>query len=216
MDYFNTFSPIAKLSSFCLILAIAACNDWDADTFNFNGTYLNRELDDDEQINMKSPPGYDSEGELVKHLHKSLYGLKQAGHKWYNTLCRALADLGFRVNEADPGVFSAHEGDDTTILAIHVDDCLITGSSPQLISDYKQKLNKHYSLTDLGPFTGSLVSKSHAIMKHEPSPFPRPHISTPSYPVSHLVMRNPMLLQSHLAPVSAKPMLLQTTLKQPL
>jgi hypothetical protein len=151
VDYFDTFSPVTKLSSFHLILAIAAHNDWDTDTFDFNGTYLNGELDDNEQIYMKSPPGYDSEGEPVKHLHKSLYHLKQARHKWYDTLCRALADLGFRVNEADPGVFSTHEGDDTTILAIHVDDCLITGSSPQLISDYKQKLNKCYSLTDLGP-----------------------------------------------------------------
>jgi hypothetical protein len=151
MDYFDTFSPVTKLSSVHIILTIAACNDWDANTFDFNGTYLNGELDDNEEIYMKSPPGYDSEGEQVKHLHKSLYSLKQAGHKWYDTLCRALNDIGFCINDADPGVFSAHDNTNTTILAIHIDDCLITGSSPPLISSYKQKLNKHYSLMDLGP-----------------------------------------------------------------
>lgn len=151
MDYFDTFSPVAKLSSFCFILAIAAHNDWDTDTFDFNGMYLNGELDDDEEIYMKPPPGYDSEGEQVKCLHKSLYGLKQAGRKWYDTLCRALTDLGFRINDADPGVFSIHDNNNTTVLAIHVNDCLITGSSTKLISNFKQQLNERYSLTDLGP-----------------------------------------------------------------
>ena len=151
MDYFDTFSPIAKLSSFRIILAIAARNDWDADTFDFNGAYLNGELDDSKEIYMKPPPGYTSEGEQVKHLLKSLYGLKQAGRKWYDTLSHALTDLGFQVNNADPGVFTSHINADITILAIHVDDCLITGSSPELIVDYKNKLNERYSLTDLGP-----------------------------------------------------------------
>jgi transposase InsO family protein len=151
VDYFDTFSPVAKLSSFRIILAIAARNDWDADTFDFNGAYLNGELDDDEEIYMKPPPGYISEGEQVKRLLKSLYGLKQAGRKWYDTLFRALTDLGFQVNDADPGVFSSHFDNHTTILAIHVDDCLISGSSPELIADYKQKLNSRYPLTDLGP-----------------------------------------------------------------
>ena len=151
VDYFETFSPVAKLASFRIILAMAARNDWDADTFDFNGAYLNGELDDNEEIYMQAPPSYDSEGEQVKRLLKSLYGLKQAGRKWYDTLCRALNDLGFVANDADPGVFFAHDGEHVTILAIHVDDCLITGSSTNLISSYKEKLNSHYSLTDLGP-----------------------------------------------------------------
>ena len=151
VDYFDTFSPVAKLSSFRTILAIAARNDWDADTFDFNGAYLNGKLGDNEEIYMKPPPGYANEGEHVKRLLKSLYGLKQARRKWYDTLSHALTDLGFQVNDADPGVFSSQVENHTTILAIHVDDCLITGSSPKLIADYKQKLNERYSLTDLGP-----------------------------------------------------------------
>ena len=100
---------------------------------------------------MKPPPRYNSEGGQVKHLCKSLYGLKQAGRKWYDTLYQALTDLGFRVNDADPGVFTVQDDNDTTILAIHIDDCLITGNSANQISDYKRKLNDCYPLTDLGP-----------------------------------------------------------------
>ena len=151
MDYFDTFSPVTKLSSFRFILAIATCNDWDADTFNFNGVYLNGELDDNEEIYMKLPSRYISEGEQVKCLLKSLYGLKQAGQKWYNTLSRTLMDLGFQVNNANPGVFTSHNNADITILTIHVNNCLITGSSTELILNYKSKFNEHCSLTNLGP-----------------------------------------------------------------
>src|SRR6267142_119755 len=150
MDYFNTFSPVARLASFCMILAIAVHNDWEIHTFDFNGAYLNGELNVNKDIFMQPPPGYESQGEFVKHLHKSLYGLKQAGHKWYDTLCHALADLGFSMNNADLGMFYTHINNHILILAIHVDDCLMTSSSISLITDYKKRLNAKYSLTDLG------------------------------------------------------------------
>lgn len=65
--YFDTFSPVACLASFRAILAIAARNDWDIDTFGFNGAYLTGELDEDEDIYMQPPPGYKSGKESVKH-----------------------------------------------------------------------------------------------------------------------------------------------------
>ena len=104
VDYFEMFSPVAKLSSFCPILALAVHFDWDAECFDFNGAYLNGELNDNEEIYMYSPPGYDTDRNTVKQLCKLLYGLKQAGRKWYETLLRALADLGFSVSQADLGV----------------------------------------------------------------------------------------------------------------
>jgi hypothetical protein len=36
VDYFDTFSPVAKLSSFHTILAYAACYDWEIESFDFN------------------------------------------------------------------------------------------------------------------------------------------------------------------------------------
>jgi hypothetical protein len=79
-DYFDTFSPVAKLSSFRTILALAACYDWEIESFDFNGAYLNGELGEDEEIYMQGPPGYEGQDQdTVKRLRKSLYGLKQAG-----------------------------------------------------------------------------------------------------------------------------------------
>ena len=68
LDYFNTYSPVAKLTSIRLILAIAAHYDWDIESFNFIGAYLNGKLDNNEEIYMESPPGYKDNPNSIKQL----------------------------------------------------------------------------------------------------------------------------------------------------
>jgi len=64
-DYYDTFSPVARLASFHAILALTMCFDWEIDMFNFIGVYLNGELDEDEEIYMQPPPGYKGQGENI-------------------------------------------------------------------------------------------------------------------------------------------------------
>jgi len=152
IDYYSTYSPVAKMASIRLILALAARQDWEIESFDFNGAYLNGELQDNEEIYMEPPPGYENIApNCVKRLQKSLYGLKQAGRRWYDTLSRALTNIGFRVTHADPGVFILIQGEERLMLAVHVDDCILTGSSKRLVTEFKGKINKCYVLTDLGP-----------------------------------------------------------------
>ena len=151
------------MASFRAILAIAARYDWDIESFDFNSAYLNGTLNDDEEIYMQEPLDMSSGERSVKRLHKSLYGLKQASRKWYEELSRTLADLGIRASTSDPGVFLAKIDKDILILAIHVDDCILTGSSPELIAEYKQKFNDRCTLTDLGPiywFLGIKITRN--------------------------------------------------------
>jgi len=129
VDYYNTYSPVTWLTSFCLILTIAACNNWDIEAFNFNSAYLNRELDVDKEIYMQELPGYEpGRAGAAKRLLKALYGLKQAGQKWYNALHAAATDLGFHITKADPRVFITCIQEDVLILVVHVDDCMMTSS----------------------------------------------------------------------------------------
>ena len=102
---------------------------------------------------MQALPGSSTttEGTSVKQLKKLLYGLKQAGRHWYNTLSHMLAYLGFCTTQADPGVFLAHVEEHILILTIHFNDCIFTGGLAKLIAEYKNKLNEVYMLTDLGP-----------------------------------------------------------------
>jgi len=62
----------------------------------------------------------------------------------------------FRASSADPGVFPSKVDKHIIILAIHVDDCTLTGSSPELIAKYKRKFNDPYTLTDLRSIHQSL------------------------------------------------------------
>ncbi len=151
VDYYDTFSLVACLASFCVLMALAAHFGWELEAFDFNSAYLNGKLDEDEEIYMQEPPGYESLGEFVKLLLKVIYRLKQAAVKWYHVLHCTLIDLGFCVSSADPGVFYTWIGENLLVLTVHVDDCGMTGDSPKLIALYKWKLNDHHTLTELGP-----------------------------------------------------------------
>lgn len=89
----------------------------------------------------------------VVKLLKTLYSLKQAGRRWYDSLSRSLAELGFSKTEADPAVFHARVENDVVILAIHVDDCTISSSSTALQNDFKLRVGQKFKLTDLGPIS---------------------------------------------------------------
>ena len=97
VDYYDTWAPVAKLGSIRFLLATAAQNRWPVDMFDFHSAFLNGELDSDEEVFMEQPEGYEkSDRKRVCKLLKSLYGLKQAGRKWYDALCHALTDIGFK------------------------------------------------------------------------------------------------------------------------
>ena len=72
-------------------------------------------------------------------------------YKWCDSLSHSLADLGFQKLEADRVIFFAHVGDHIVVLAIHVDDCTITGSSVSLQNNFKARIAAKFKLTDLGP-----------------------------------------------------------------
>ena len=153
IDYYETYAPVARLTSFRLILALAARNGWAVDEFDFDSAYLNTVLGDDEVIYLEQPPGYETKDrkKFVYRLLKGLYGLKQGARNWYLALCRAMDELGFTRVEADHGVFFKRIGEDIIIVVVHVDDGMVAGTSKVLINKFKVEMNEKYKLTDLGP-----------------------------------------------------------------
>ena len=80
VDYFNMYTPVAKLASIHTVLALAACLNLKLHQIDIKGVYLNGELNDEETIYMHQPPGY-TDPALPRHicrLRKMLYGLKQS------------------------------------------------------------------------------------------------------------------------------------------
>ena len=102
---------------------------------------------------MRHPPGYreDNSGRVLRLL-KSLYGLKQAGRRWYQKFTQILSSLGFAQCKVDQAVFFKHTKSPRTliVIAVHVDDCTITASSTSAVEALKVGLRKHVEVTDLG------------------------------------------------------------------
>jgi Reverse transcriptase (RNA-dependent DNA polymerase) len=121
--------------------------------FNFYSTYLNGVLDEGEVIYMEQPSHHEvvDQSHYVVKLKKSLYRLKQAGRKWYNTLCCSLARIGFRRYMTDLAVFYAIIEKDIMVFFIHIDDSTITESSSELNKIFMTKIAKKFEITDLGP-----------------------------------------------------------------
>ena len=156
MDYFDTYAPVAQLTSIRTILAFAAAEDLETGQIDIKGAYLNGDLTEDEVIYMKQPPGYAMKGPdgkiLTAQLLKSLYGLKQAGRRWYQKLVEIMTKLGFLRSEVDSAVF--YRRDEMLklliIILVHVDDCSIAGCPKAIIQKFKIKIQKHIQITDLG------------------------------------------------------------------
>ena len=153
VDYYETYAPVAKLVSFRILLTLATRNNWPVHTFDFDMAYLNCKLGEDKVVYIKQPPDYETKDRRywVWRLWKALYGLKQSARMWYEALCKVLNELRFIRTEADHGVFFKKIGKDIIILAVHVDDCAVTGNSIKQIEQFKVDMDKKYKLIDMGP-----------------------------------------------------------------
>ena len=105
---------------------------------------------------MKQPPGYEKRGEdgqlWVLRLWKSLYGLKQAGRRWYKKLVWIMTKLGFLLCEGDQAVFyrRCEKTNVLIIVLVHVDDCRIVGKTKALIARFKVEIAKYVDISDMG------------------------------------------------------------------
>src|ERR1700678_1302435 len=156
VDYFDTFAPVARLASIRTVLAFAAAEDYETGQIDIKGAYSNGELTNDEVIFMRQPPGYEEVGadgrKRVMRVRKTLYGLKQAGRRWYHKLVEIMSKLGFSRCGGDQAVFfrRCERTNMLIIVLVHVDDCSIVGKTKALIARFKLEIAKFVAITDLG------------------------------------------------------------------
>ncbi|KAM1539357.1 hypothetical protein ACFX10_004158 [Malus domestica] len=162
IDYHDTFSPTAKMTTVRCLLALAAARNWSLNQLDVNNAFLHGDLQ--EEIYMSPPPGFQRQGEnLVCRLNKSLYGLKQASRQWFAKFTEAVHAAGYVQSKADYSLFTRKCGKSFTALLIYVDDILITGNDEKAISSLKQFLHTRFRIKDLGDlkfFLGIEVSRS--------------------------------------------------------
>jgi hypothetical protein len=149
-DFFDTYLPVARLTTICVLLSLAASHNLLIHQMNVKKTFLNGELK--EKIYMTQSDGFVVKGQKDKEckLQKSLYGMKQAPKQWHEKFDSTLISVGFSVNEVDRCMYYRHGGGQRVILCLYVNDILIFGTSLNVINEVKTFLCQSFDMKDLG------------------------------------------------------------------
>jgi hypothetical protein len=163
IDYDETFAPVAKMTTIRTLISCAANFDWPLYQLDVKNAFLHGDLQ--EEVYMEIPPGFETDqtsGKVLK-LKKSLYGLKQSPRAWFDCFRRAMCNLGYKQCNGDHTVFYRHNGNHITILAVYVDDMIITGDDPLEVTKLKENLCAQFEVKDLGQlryFWGIEIARS--------------------------------------------------------
>ncbi|CAI7893777.1 unnamed protein product [Closterium sp. NIES-53] len=105
VDYFQTFSPIPKMTTLPVLLHVAAQRDNELHSLDLSTAFLQGSLH--EEIWLRRPPGFTGTfpAGTQRSLRRPVYGLRQAPREWHDTLRTTLEALGFPPSTADPSLF---------------------------------------------------------------------------------------------------------------
>ncbi|KAL0365385.1 UNVERIFIED_CONTAM: Retrovirus-related Pol polyprotein from transposon TNT 1-94 [Sesamum angustifolium] len=95
IDYFDTYSPVARLTTIRVLIALASVYNLSIHQMDVKTAFLYGELE--EEIYMDQPEGFVAHGNERKvcKLVKSLYGLKQAPKQWHEKFDQTILAFGF-------------------------------------------------------------------------------------------------------------------------
>ena len=149
LDYHETFSPVARFSSIRVLFSIALDQSWLLHQLDVSNAFLYGDLD--EQVFMEQSPGYVAQVESseVCLLKKAIYGLKQSPRAWFHKFSQLLFSYGFVSIVSDPTVMRKCTPHGCVILAVYVDDIIITGSDDAEVAATKAYLAQHFVTRDL-------------------------------------------------------------------
>jgi hypothetical protein len=111
VDFEEVFTPIARMESVHMIIALAAHHGWPVHHMDVKTAFLKGELL--EEVYVEQPLGFvvDGEESKVMRLQKALYGLRQAPRAWNTKLDASLLSLGFVHNKADHAMYRRSGGE---------------------------------------------------------------------------------------------------------
>ena len=143
------------MSSTRFILTLAASLDFEITQLDVKSAYLYGEVTNKENLYLRPPPGNLlpnlPKGHVLK-LKKTLYGLKQAGRRWYEKLCDILINkLNLTKSSYDNAVFYRyHDNKLILILCCHVDDITLCTINNAIAEAFVKALSNYVQVTNGG------------------------------------------------------------------
>jgi uncharacterized membrane protein YgcG len=150
-DYDETFCPTPHWSSVLAVTNLALANNLEVHHADVKTAFLIPDLEPENQLFMEQPRGAPKRGkQWIFRLLKCIYGLKNSGKYWNDTVHRFLLANGFTPLHSDPCVYVHKEkGRINCVIAVFVDDFLIAGSTRD-VNRAKQMMENEYEIKDLG------------------------------------------------------------------
>ena len=148
VDYCETFSPTARMTSVRMLMDIAVQGNMIVHQMDVKTAYLNAKIDC--EIYVEQPEGFIKNNNHVFKLKKSLYGLKQSGRNWNNLLHTFLTGKNFIQSLSDHCVYVKHENNASVIMLVWVDDLIIASTNIYMLTATKQSLCEQFKMKDLG------------------------------------------------------------------
>src|SRR5580692_7577955 len=189
----------------CLILALAALENWYMSGIDVKTAFLYGELD--KELYMEQPEGFKVKGQehkVLRLLH-AIYGLKQAALQWWKALDKSMAKLGFKCLYSDASIFVCFDkaGHIEVIAVVYVDDSIFLGPNKSIVLAAKGAFMSVWECHDLGETKEFLCMCIHCLstsiildqtdylkkvlqqfgMEHAnsaPTPLPQGYIPTPN------------------------------------
>jgi len=139
MDYFETFSLVARLNYIRIMFSIAFNMEWPLFQLDVKNIFLYRDLK--ENFYMEQPSRYIAQGEnIVCRLRKVNYELNQSPRAGFEKFSIVISSIGFAHCHSDHLVFVHRTMSGSVIRVVYVDDILLSGSDSVALVEIKEYL----------------------------------------------------------------------------
>jgi hypothetical protein len=147
LDFGETYAPIARLESICILLAYATYHGFKLYQMDVKSAFLNGPIK--EEVYVGQPPGFE-DSEYPNHVYKLskvLYGLKQAPRAWYECLRDFLITNSFKVGKADPTLFTKTIENDLFVCQIYVDDIIFGSTNKSICEEFSRIMTQKFEMS---------------------------------------------------------------------
>ena len=149
VDFIDTFAPVINWQTVRLMLILSLILNLQTKQVDYTAAFLHAPIDKDpnwdtmnleernqSRVYIQMPRGFSKLGKVLK-LKRSLYGLNQSPHNFFQHLKSKLESIGFELAEdTDPCLFLS----DKVICLVYVDDTLFYSPKAEYIDEAIEKL----------------------------------------------------------------------------